>query len=311
MKKTSYLFIVLIVLALFTCAVSAEAAIGGDKGVIQVNCAVNGASASLISINGDLIETKTVTNGMAEFYVYTTATPATTVIVSADGYKTASTAVTMPASGKTTSVTVTLEAEPVGGDRGFLVVQTNVVGAKVDVMSISGSVATSGYTDANCLVEFAIYTTGTPISSIVVSANGWETQTMSVTSPAKGQTESVSMTLVSSSPLIGGDRGVISVTSNVEGATVQLISISGNVAYNGTISNGKADIAVYTTATPVDKVSVSATGYQTANASVTMPAKGETNTVNVPLTKTPSSPMGFAVIGLLAVIGIAALVRRD
>ncbi len=311
MKKTSYLFIVLIVLALFTCAVSAEAAIGGDKGVIQVNCAVNGASASLISINGDLIETKTVTNGMAEFYVYTTATPATTVIVSADGYYTASTAVTMPASGKTTSVTVTLEAEPVGGDRGFLDVHTNIIGAKVDVMSISGSVATSGYTDANGFVEFAIYTTGTPISSIVVSANGWETQTMSVTSPAKGQTESVSMTLVSSSPLIGGDRGVISVTSNVEGATVQLISISGNVAYNGTISNGKADIAVYTTATPVDKVSVSATGYQTANASVTMPAKGETNTVNVPLTKTPSSPMGFAVIGLLAVIGIAALVRRD
>jgi hypothetical protein len=119
------------------------------------------------------------------------------------------------------------------------------------------------------------------------------------------------MTLVSSSPSVGGDRGVISVTSNVEGATVHLISISGDVAYTGTITNGKADIAVYTTGTPVNEVSVSATGYQTANAAVSMPAKGETVTVNVPLSATPSSPMGLALIGLLAVIGIAALVRKD
>ncbi len=182
---------------------------------------MNGASASLLSINNDLIETKTITNGMAEFYVYTTGTPASQVIVSADGYYTASAPVTVPASGETTQVTVTLEAKPVGGDRGFLQVNTNIIGAKVE-----------------------------------------------------------------------------------------LISISGDVGYTGTISNGKADIAVYTTGTPVNQARVSATGYQTATVGVTMPAKGETVTVNVPLTVT-SSPMGFALIGLLGVIGVIALVRRD
>ncbi|RBQ24396.1 MAG: hypothetical protein ALMCE001_13320 [Methanocorpusculum sp. MCE] len=247
---------------------------------------------------------------MAEFYVYTTGTPASQVIVSADGYYTASAPVTVPASGETTQVTVTLEAKPVGGDRGFLQVNTNIIGAKVDVMSISGSVAETGYTDINVKIEFAIFKTGTPISSVVVSAPGWVTQTVSVTVPAKGQTETVNIEMVSTDPIIGGDRGVISVTSNVEGAKVELISISGDVGYTGTISNGKADIAVYTTGTPVNQARVSATGYQTATVGVTMPAKGETVTVNVPLTVT-SYPMGFALIGLLGVIGVIALVRRD
>lgn len=309
MKKISYLFIAMIVLFLFAGAASADT-IGGDKGVIQVKCDVNGASASLLSINNDLIETKTITNGMAEFYVYTTATPASQVIVSADGYYTASAPVTVPASGETTQVTVTLEAKPIGGDRGFLQVNTNVIGAKVDVMSISGSVAQTGYTDVNGKIEFAIFTTGTPINSVVVSAPGWVSQTVPVTVPAKGQTETVNIEMVSTNPIIGGDRGVISVTSNVEGAKVELISISGDLGYTGTISNGKADIAVYTTGTPVNQARVSATGYQTATVGVTMPAKGETVTINAPLTAT-SSPMGFALIGLLGVIGVIALVRRD
>lgn len=309
MKKISYLFIALIVLFLFAGAASAET-VGGDKGVIQVNCDVNGASASLLSINNDLIETKTITNGMAEFYVYTTGTPASQVIVSADGYYTASAPVTVPAAGETTQVTVNLEAKPIGGDRGFLQVNTNIIGAKVDVMSISGSVAETGYTDINGKIEFAIYTTGTPISSVVVSAPGWVTQTVSVTVPEKGQTETVNIEMVSTNPIIGGDQGVISVTSNVEGAKVELISISGDVGYTGTISNGKADITVYTTGTPVNQARVSATGYQTATVGVTMPTKGETLTFNAPLTAT-SSPMGFALIGLLGVIGIIALVRRD
>lgn len=237
MKKISYLFIALIVLFLFAGAASADT-IGGDKGVIQVKCDVNGASASLLSINNDLIETKTITNGMAEFYVYTTATPASQVIVSADGYYTASAPVTVPASGETTQVTVTLEAKPVGGDRGFLQVNTNIIGAKVDVMSISGSVAETGYTDVNGKIEFAIFTTGTPISSVVVSAPGWVTQTVSVTVPAKGQTETVNIEMKSSSPTTAP-----------------------------------------TTSTP---------------------------------TPTPTtSPMGFALIGLLGVIGVIALVRRD
>jgi len=308
MKKISYLFIALIVLFLFAGAASADT-VGGDKGVIQVNCDVNGASVSLMN-NYAVVETKTITNGMAEFYVYTTGTPVDQVLVSAEGYYTASAPVTVPASGETTQVTVTLEAKPIGGDRGFLQVNTNIIGAKVDVMSISGSVAETGYTDINGKIEFAIFTTGTPISSVVVSAPGWVTQTVSVTVPEKGQTETVNIEMVSTNPIIGGDQGVISVTSNVEGAKVELISISGDVGYTGTISNGKADITVYTTGTPVNQARVSATGYQTATVGVTMPTKGETLTFNAPLTAT-SSPMGFALIGLLGVIGVIALARRD
>ena len=235
MKKISYLFIALIVLFLFVGAVSAaDTTIGGDKGVVQVTCDVNGASASLISINDDVVETKTITNGMAEFYVYTTGTPVNKVLVSADDYYTASASVSVPAAGETVVVPVTLEAKPVGGDRGFLQVNTNVIGAKVEVMSISGSVSDTDYTDVNGKVEFAIYTTGTPINSVVVSAPGWITQTVSVTVPAKGQTETVNIDLKSS--------------------------------------------VAPTTAIP---------------------------------TTTPASPMGFALIGLLGVIGVVALVRRD
>ncbi len=221
-------------LFLFAGAVSAAETIGGDKGVVQVTCDVNGASASLISINGDVVETKTITNGMAEFYVYTTGTPVNKVIVSADGYYTASASVTVPPSGQTVVVPVTLEAQPVGGDRGFLQVNTNIIGAQVDVMSISGSVGYSGYTDISGKIAFAVFNTATPINSVVVSAPGWVTQTVSVTVPAKGQTEIVNIDM-------------------------------------------KPSVAP-TTAIP---------------------------------TTTPASPMGFALIGLLGVIGVVALVRRD
>ncbi len=171
---------------------------------------------------------------MAEFYVYTTGTPVSKVIVSADGYYTASASVTVPPSGQTVVVPVTLEAQPVGGDRGSLQVNTNIIGAQVDVMSISGSVGYSGYTDISGKIAFAVFTTGTPINSVVVSAPGWVTQTVSVTVPAKGQTEIVNIDM-------------------------------------------KPSVAP-TTAIP---------------------------------TTTPASPMGFALIGLLGVIGVVALVRRD
>ena len=309
MRKITYLFIALIVLFVFVGA--ASAAIGGDRGVVQVTCDVNGASASLISISGDVVETKTITNGMAEFYVYTTGTPVNKVIVTADGYYTNGASVTTPPMGETTKVAVTLKEKPIGGDRGFLQVNTNIIGAEVQVMSISNSVAYSGYTDSVGKIEFAIFTTGTPIKSLTVTAPGWITQTVSVTVPAKGQTETVNIEMESSSPAIGGSRGVISVTSNIEGAKVELISISNDVGYTGTISNGKADIAVFTTGTPVKEARVSATGYQTATIAVSMPATGQTKTFNVPLTATPASPMGLALIGLLGVIGVVALVRRD
>lgn len=196
MKKITYLFIALVVLFLFAGAASAQT-IGGDKGVIQVTCDVDGASVSLISINGDVVETKTIAGGMTEFYVYTTGTPANQIVVSADGYYTASASVTMPDAGETTTVPVTLEPKPIGGDRGFLQVNTDVIGAKVEVMSIAGSADYSGYTDVDGKIQFAVYTTGTPIKSVVVSAPGWVTQTIAVSVPGKGQTETINVVMKS------------------------------------------------------------------------------------------------------------------
>lgn len=226
MKKITLFLIVAVVLALFVGAASASNAVGGDRGVIQLKCNVDGATAVLVSISGDESEPQTVTNGQAEFSVYTTGTPYSEVKVSADGYETATAAVTMPAKGETSTVTVTLtEVQP-----------------------------------------------------------------------------------------IGGDRGVIQVKCNVEGATVELISVSGTVAYTGTIKDGQAEFPVYSTATPITQVRVSANGYTTATQPVIMPGSGDTSSVDVPLTAAPTptkSPMGLAFIGLIGAIGAVALLRRD
>ena len=214
-----------VVLALFVGAGSADTAVGGDRGIIQVHCNVDGASVVLVSINGDESSPQTITNGQTEFAVYTTATPYKEVKVSADGYETATAAVTMPAKGETSVVEVNL-------------------------------------------------------------------------SPV----------------MVGGDRGVIQVHCNVEGATVELISVSNTVAYTGTIENGQAEFSVYTTATPITQARVSANGYETATVPVTMPAKGETSVVDVTLTPVPAptqSPMGLALVGLLGAIGAVALLRRE
>ncbi|HJK78611.1 hypothetical protein [Methanocorpusculum vombati] len=226
MKKITILLIAVVTLALFASAAAADNSVGGDRGVIQLKCNVDGATAVLVSINGDESEPQTVTNGQAEFSVYTTGTPYKEVKVSADGYETATAAVTMPAKGETSTVTVDLtEIKP-----------------------------------------------------------------------------------------IGGDRGVIQVRSTIEGATVELISVSGTVAYTGTIKDGQAEFSVYTTGTPITQVRVSATGYETATEPIMMPAKGETATVDVTLTPVPAptkSPMGLAVLGLIGAVGAVVLLRRD
>lgn len=75
MKKIMTVFIVVVVLALFVGVASASNAVGGDRGVIQLKCNVDGATAVLVSISGDESEPQIVTNGQAEFSVYTTGTP--------------------------------------------------------------------------------------------------------------------------------------------------------------------------------------------------------------------------------------------
>ena len=226
MKKVMMVLIAAVVLALFIGAASANDSVGGDRGVIQLKCNVDGATAVLVSINGDESEPQTVTNGQAEFSVYTTATPYKEVKVSADGYETATAAVTMPAKGETSEVTVNLV-------------------------------------------------------------------------PAQS---------------VGGDRGVIQVKCSVEGATVELISVSGTVAHTGTIKDGQAEFPVYSTATPITQVRVSASGYNTATEPVMMPGSGETSVVDVTLTPAPTptkSPMGLALVGLLGAVGAVVLLRRD
>ena len=113
---------------------------------------------------------------------------------------------------------------------------------------------------------------------------------------------------------VGGDRGVIQIACDVEGATAVLVSINGDESNPQTVTNGQAEFSVYTTGTPYKEVKVSAAGYQTATVPVTMPASGKTSVIDVPLTPNPTptkSPMGIAVLGVLGVIAAVVLIRRD
>ncbi|MDE2545840.1 MAG: hypothetical protein O0W99_03435 [Methanocorpusculum sp.] len=113
---------------------------------------------------------------------------------------------------------------------------------------------------------------------------------------------------------VGGDRGVIQLKCNVDGATAVLVSINGDESEPQTVTNGQAEFSVYTTGTPITQVRVSATGYETATEPIMMPAKGETATVDVTLTPVPAptkSPMGLAVLGLIGAVGAVVLLRRD
>ena len=312
MKKIMMILVAAVVLALFVGAGSADTAVGGDRGIIQVHCNVDGASVVLVSINGDESSPQTITNGQTEFAVYTTATPYKEVKVSADGYETATVPVTMPAKGETSVVEVNLSPVMVGGDRGVIQVHCNVEGASVVLVSINGD-ESSPQTITNGQTEFTVYTTATPYKEVKVSADGYETATAAVTMPAKGETSVVEVELVPAQ-MVGGDRGVIQVRCDVNGATVELISVSNTVAYTGTIENGQAEFSVYTTATPITQARVSANGYETATVPVTMPAKGETSVVDVTLTPVPAptqSPMGLALVGLHGAIGAVALLRRE
>lgn len=87
-------------------------------------------------------------------------------------------------------------------------------------------------------------------------------------------------------PAIGGDKGTIIVKSNAEGATVELYSISGDVAYTGVVENEKAVFEVYSTATPINKAVVSCDGYKSASCTINgNPSKGETVTYTINLKK--------------------------
>ncbi|HJJ48767.1 MAG TPA: hypothetical protein O0X39_07275 [Methanocorpusculum sp.] len=198
MKKSMYVLIGLVVLACFVSAAAADTT-GGERGFIQVKCNVDGASASLVNINNQVYDTQIITNGQCEFIVYTTGTPVNRVIVSKEGYFTNGAEVSNPAAGKTEFVTVNLDSSQgglVGGDRGIYKIQTNVIGAKVSLISISGDESVAGYTDIYGVAQIPVYTTGTPSKGVKVSAPGWTTvERDDLQVPAAGQTLTYSIQL--------------------------------------------------------------------------------------------------------------------
>lgn len=200
----------------------------------------------------------------------------------------------------------------IGGERGVIQVKCDVEGATATLVSLSGEESTP-QTIIDGQTEFAVYSTGTPYTSVRMEANGYVTASYHIASmPAAGSTIVIDTHLVEVPGPIGGDRGVIRVTSNVEGATVQLISVNGEVIETGTIESGQVEFPVYVMGTPVSQVRVSAAGYETGTQPVNMPGSGATSTVNVPLYPVPtptSSPMG-ALIGLFGLAGAALLLRR-
>lgn len=190
MKKAAYVFIVLLLAALFVGAASANT-IGGDRGIIKVECNVEGASVSLISISNAVYATQTIQNGYTEFAVYTTGTPVDKIYVSADGYASDVKKVVNPPAGKTEIVKVELQpipTGPIGGDKSFLDFTSNIIGAKVVLKDVSGNEAYTGYTDSNGFVEFAVLTTGTPLVKAELTATGWDYQSLDIQTPAAGKT---------------------------------------------------------------------------------------------------------------------------
>lgn len=89
--------------------------------------------------------------------------------------------------------------------------------------------------------------------------------------------------VTSASAQIGGDVGIISVTSNPTGADVNL-----DGKYEGTTP---VEIKIYTTGAPPGSIIVSKAGYKTKTVSAPHPAVGETESVHVtlePIAPTPT-----------------------
>ncbi len=82
---------------------------------------------------------------------------------------------------------------------------------------------------------------------------------------------------------LGGGEGWIEIQCNVNGA-----SVSFNGEYKGEISGGSLTVPVYTTATPYTSFSVSKSGYETFDGSLSMPAEGQTRTFYATLNPIPT-----------------------
>ena len=94
--------------------------------------------------------------------------------------------------------------------------------------------------------------------------------------PTQVRTPEPTLTITIEPTIIGGGKGYIDVTCNINGAAVYF-----DGRPEGTIVNNYLEVEVSTTGTPVRTVSVSAYGYTTWSGSLSrMPSDGETVTVN-------------------------------
>jgi hypothetical protein len=297
---------------------------GSGEGWIAVHCDVDGAS---VAFNG--VTKGSISNGIYTLEVSTTGTPYTTYTVTKSGYYTYSGTVTMPSDDQTVSLYPSLNPIPVtalptttstviGGDTGYYLFHCNVNGASVSLDGANKGVISGG------VLSVMVYTTGTPYSTYSVSMNGYNTASGTLPStPTKGQTKDVSVTLTaaSSNPVttvapVGSGQGTYAVYCNVDGASVYF-----DDTYQGLIANGVLYDSVSVTGTPFSSYRVEKSGYVTASGSILQhPAAGEIVSLHASLIKstktttpatsaptTKPSPLPLTVT-LSGVIGAGALI---
>ena len=103
------------------------------------------------------------------------------------------------------------------------------------------------------------------------------------------------LTLIPAASALGGDEGWITITCNVNEA-----SVSFDGEYKGMIKGGSLTIPVYTTGTPYQSFSVEKSGYTTYTGGLIMPVSGQTRTFYATLnplsTPTPVPPINYGSI---------------
>jgi hypothetical protein len=189
---------------------------------------------------------------------------------------------------------------PVGNGIGYFRVHTNVDGATV---SFSGQIMG---TTTNQFFTLPVATTADLFTSFAVSKPGYQTFEAPLSrNPDNGETIDLYASLTPlpsptpSPTLIGGSTGWFSIHSNVEGASVAFDN-----QVKGQITNGVLNVMVYTTGTPYQTYSVSASGYGTVTGPLpASPAPGQTRDIFVtqnPLSTETIPPVGSG-IGTIAV----------
>ncbi|MDV0446859.1 hypothetical protein MsAg5_07180 [Methanosarcinaceae archaeon Ag5] len=314
LKKIASIFIVLLVM--FVLSGAALAAPGSDEGNIRVNCNVDGAIVQLLNSSGSVLYTATIQNGYAVIPVYTTGTPVTEAVISADGYQTAVVSVNNPGPGQTTTISVTLAPTDSGDDYdgeniAFIEVDCNVNGALVQLVNANGMIVYTGSIQ-NGYAWFPIYIPATPITEVRASASGYYNNSTPVyTYPMdQGQVVTVNITLTPVSQ--PSSTSTYIVNCNVDGAKVSLIDTNGQVAYTGYITAGSVTINTDSNGATIGEIMVEANGYQTQTITITSsnrPAAGSSATFNVELTtgsSMSSTTWIWIALGIVVIIIAAA-----